>query len=67
MLEEGKRLLLLDLDKTLIFYENGRGLFLRPYLLELLNSAREDYTIYIFTAANYAYADLLVKDLNLKS
>lgn len=60
----GKRLLLLDLDKTLIFYHPSHGLMLRPHLAEFLASAIQHYSIYVFTASDSEYAHAIVNELN---
>ena len=56
ILEQGKRVLLLDLDKTIIFYNSPKGFHERPHLGTFLEAIKDLYTIYIFTAANCQYA-----------
>ena len=61
--DEGKRLLLLDLDKTIIFYDTSKGFFVRPHLATFLATIKDLYSVYIFTAANKSYATAILNDL----
>ena len=61
--DEDKKILLLDLDKTIIFYDTSKGFFVRPHLATFLAAIKDLYSIYIFTAANKPYATCILKDL----
>lgn len=53
--EKNKKVLLLDLDKTLIYFSHPTGLLLRPFLNEFLNELKNHYSIYVFTSATKGY------------
>lgn len=58
--EEKQLILVLDLDETLIHYEESanQGLVhLRPHLTEFLQEMHKHYEIVAFTAAQQSYAD----------
>ena len=61
--DEGKKILLLDLDKTIIFYDSSKGFFVRPHFATFLAAIEDLYSIYIFTAANKLYATSILGDL----
>jgi TFIIF-interacting CTD phosphatase-like protein len=54
-LEKNKKILLLDLDKTLIYFSHSTGLLLRPFLNYFLNEVKKLYSIYLFTSATKSY------------
>lgn len=61
--EQGKRVLLLDLDKTIIFYDAAKGFYVRPHLEAFFAAVEGLYSIYIFTAANQEYAKMIINEL----
>ncbi len=63
-----KKLLLIDLDKTLIYYSEEKGLIVRPHLKRFLKKIQLYYDIFIFTAAVPNYLEeMLVKMAECKS
>jgi TFIIF-interacting CTD phosphatase-like protein len=52
---KNKKILLLDLDKTLIYYTPKTGLILRPLLNHFFRQLKGLYSIYIFTSATKNY------------
>ncbi len=60
-------ILVLDLDETLVHYqeENLEGkVFFRPYLDTFLKEMNKNFTIMIFTAALKDYADMIIDHLD---
>ncbi|XP_062612130.1 ubiquitin-like domain-containing CTD phosphatase 1 [Saccostrea cucullata] len=67
---QGKKLLVLDIDKTLFDHrsvaETAKEL-MRPYLHEFLQSAYEDYDIVIWSATGMDWVEVKMKELGVTS
>lgn len=76
---EGKKTLVLDLDETLahsvknpsqnfikikVTEEVSINIAIRPFALDLLKSASQDFEIIIFTASQYRYANAIINHLD---
>jgi len=60
-----KKLLLLDLDRTIILFEENKGFFLRPHLRKFLETISKFYVIFIFTAATPRYLEEMLDLISL--
>lgn len=62
--------LVLDLDETLVHYEQAEGeagrFMIRPYARQFLQRLSEYYEIVIFTAAVRDYADFIIDELEVE-
>jgi hypothetical protein len=62
-----KKLLLLDLDKTIIHFTEKDGFTCRPHLRQLLKFAKQFYSVYIFTAATASYLEEMLSKMGEKN
>lgn len=59
--------LVLDLDETLVFYdENSELLKFRPGLMAFLETLSKHYELVLFTASTKEYADKILKEIDPK-